>query len=366
MCKELELLGCDVKIAVTGSDPENILNRERIKIFEIRIKVLRLISYWIYGYIQFIYNFIKFKPDVVILDIYSIWFSIPFIFLPNRKTVFFIDDRTPRYCRNSDRSNFRDSIMRYYTKLSYQFCKHFLDGMTVITEYYKRFVHKNFMLPGSFIEVWGSGVDINRFSYRKTENSIKPPYLENKFVVMQHGEFSNNRGILETIEAIALINREDVKLLLIGDGTIKNDIFQKIKLLGIEDRVKVLPPVSHSEIPEYISYCDCAIMAYPNIEYWNNNNPIKLLEYLAMGKVVICTDMWTFRDVGGDKKCVYYIKDTNPRVIADAINYLYTQREFLKEWGKEGIEVVKERFTWHNHAKKILDFSKKLQNKLIA
>jgi len=43
-------------------------------------------------------------------------------------------------------------------------------------------------------------------------------------------------------------------------------------------------------------------MAYTDTEYWKNNNPLKFLEYLAMGKVVICTNMKTFNTIAGDRK----------------------------------------------------------------
>lgn len=361
MCRELELIGCKVKVAVTGNDPDNILERECIRVYEIKIKVLRLLSYWIYGYAKFIYNFIKLKPDLVILDIYSIWFSIPFVFLRRRKTVFIIDDRTPRYSRASNKSSLRGRVVRMYTKLSYKFCKQFLNGMTVITDYYKEFVHKNFDFPYSMMDVWGSGVDLNKFFPQKNSELERPPFLKDKFVVMQHGEFSNNRGILETIEAISLMKREDVFLMFIGDGMMKNEMLQKIERLGIENRVKLIPPVSHSEIPKYIGYSDCAIMAYPDIEYWNNNNPIKLLEYLAVGKVVICTDMWTFRTVGGNRRCVYYIKDNSPNKIATAIESLYENKDLLSAWADEGVGAVREKYTWHSHAKTILDFHRRLK-----
>lgn len=357
MCREFELSGCAVKIAVTGEDKNNILDRECIHVFLIKKKYLRILSFWISGYAKFIYNYFKFRPDIVLLDVFSVWFSVPFVFFINRKTVFLIDNRAPHYSKTSGRQAFRDKTIRYYTKLAYLFCEYFLDGMTVITEYYKEYVHNNFGFPYSSIGVWGSGVDMNKFALQKYENSERPDFLKNKFVIMQHGEFSGNRGIFETIKAVSLTGREDICLFLIGDGSAKTDILRLIERLGMERNVYVLPPAAHPEIPAWISYCDCAVMAYPDIEYWNNNNPIKLLEYLAMGKVIICTDMWTFRTIGDNLKSIYYTKDNDPATIADAITYLYTNREFLNEWGKEGVEVVRKKHTWHHQAKAVLDFS---------
>ena len=58
-----------------------------------------------------------------------------------------------------------------------------------------------------------------------------------------------------------------------------------------------------------------------------------------MGKVVISTDMWTFREVMGNKNCAYYLKDNSPECIAEAINICYQNRDLMEEWGKEGIGI---------------------------
>ena len=125
MCKELETLGCNVKVAITGENSDNILDRECIEVFLIKKKYLRILSFWISGYAKFIKNYITFKPDVVILDIYSVWFSIPFIFLI-RKSVFIIDDRTPRYDSVHHKRSYQDSIIKLYTKLCYTYSKYFM------------------------------------------------------------------------------------------------------------------------------------------------------------------------------------------------------------------------------------------------
>jgi glycosyltransferase involved in cell wall biosynthesis len=362
ICRELEQRWkCDVRIAIAGRRCDNVFNKDYIPIFIIRKKFLRLLTFWVIGYAKFIYHCLIFKPDVVILDIFTIWFSIPFSILPKKKMLIIVDNRTPFYNIRPYKPTWNDKIIEFYTKLSYKYCKYFLDGMTVITDYYKGYVCKNFEFNPFFIGVWGSGADIDMFSPEKVNVSWRPDFLREKFVLMQHGEIGYNRGALETVEAIKFVNNEEIVLVFIGEGGAKNEILRKIKTLDLEKRVYFLSAIPYSEVPTYISYCNCAIMAYPNIEYWNNNNPIKLFEYLAMGKVVICTDMWTFRNVGGDSRCICYIKQNDARTIAKAINYCYENREYLDEWGREGIKIVKENFTWHKQAGNLLSFIEQLK-----
>lgn len=367
MYREIKNLGHVVEIAIAGrQNNEEIFKEKYICIPIIRIKFFRILSFWITGFLKFITAYFKLNPNVVILDLFTIWFSLLLIFIPPKKRSFIIvDNRTPFNNLTSQEFTIRDTVFKFYTRVSYLYCKYFLDGMTVITDHYKQNVCKDFKFDVSTIGVWGSGVDIERFSPLKYRHKDAPFFLKDKFVLMQHGEISYNRGLFETVEALGMIAREDVCLVLIGTAIAgskaKDDILQLIKKFKLEKNVFVLPPVPHAEIPMYISYCDCAIMAYPNIDYWNNNNPIKLLEYLAMGKVVMCTDMWTFRKVIGNKNCAYYLKDNSPESIAQAINVCYQNRESLQEWGLEGIEVVKENYTWRKQAQRLLDFNVKLQ-----
>lgn len=352
---------CDVRIAIAGRPCNNVFDKDYIPIFIIRKKFFRLLTFWIIGYAKFIYHYLVFKPDVVILDIFTVWFSMPFAILPGRKIPIIIDNRAPFYNISPAKPGWNDKIMEFYTKLSYGYCRRFLDGMTVITDYYKDYVRRHFKLNLLPLGVWGSGADIGIFSPDKARVSYLPDFLKGKFVLMQHGEIGYNRGALETVDAIKLVNNDKIALVFIGDGGAKEEILRKIKTLDLKKRVYFLPAIPYSEVPCYISYCNCAIMAYPNMEYWNNNNPIKLFEYLAMGKVVICTDMWTFRNVGGDAKCIHYIKQNNPETIAKAINYCYENKEYLEEWGREGIKIVKENFTWHKQAGNLLSFIEQLK-----
>lgn len=364
MRKELEAGAHRVKIAIAGNDVSGTFDRY-IRIPIIRRKFLRIITFLFNGYFKFIWNYIRLKPDCVILDLYSIWFSIPLAVLFKKKTVFIVDNRTPFYNSAPRDAGFKDKIMRWYTGLCYGYCRVYLAGMTVITENYKKQVCRDYNFDYDRVGVWGSGVDLERFRIDEYERKNKE-FFPGKFILIQHGEISLNRGLLETVEALHLLNKTDIVFVMIGDvaggSSAKSMLLQKISRFHLEDKVYILPAVPYADIPRYLKYCDCAVMAYPNIEYWNNNNPIKLIEYMAMGKMVLCTDMWTFRDVAGNRKFVRYIADNKPASIAAGIDYCYQNRMYLDQWGREGLETVKERFTWGRQADNLLRFITQLKN----
>lgn len=365
MCRALEeRWKCDVRIAIAGTPCNEVFkDKDYISVFIIRKKFFRILTFWVFGFSKFIYNCLKFKPDIIILDIFTLWFSVPLLILPKRKMLVIVDNRTPFYNRIPNKRTWEDIAIQLYTELSYKYCRRFLDGMTVITDYYKQHVCNDFGFSPSLVGVWGSGVNADIFSPEKVKVNRKPDFLREKFVLMYHGEIGYNRGLFEAIEAIKLINKEGIVLVLIGDGAAKNEILQKIENLKLEKRVYFVPAIPYSEVPVYISYCNCAITPFPDMEFCNNNIAIKLFEYLAMGKVVICTDIWTFRNVAGNKKCLCYIKQNTPEAIAKAINYCYENKEHLGEWGREGIGIVKESYTWHKQSENLLHFIDRLKEK---
>jgi len=347
--------GNDIKIAVAGF--KRIPDAGRyININILNKKILRLLSFWITGFINFLKLFFKYKPDAVIFDVYTLWFNL-FFNWPGIKTIYILDNRTPIiHNSGSSSSSISNFLKSLYVYAAIRYSKCFMKGVTVITDYYKDSLIKEYGFEPKKIAVWSSGVDIEKFNPQIIINRSRPDYLKKKFVVMQHGELSFNRGLIETVKAINLIDNKDIVLLLVGSGPATGHIKEKIKKYGLGSRIYLIPPVSFEEIPSFISFADCAVMAYPECDYWNKNNPIKLIEYLAMGKVIICTDIWTFKDVADKSSCIRYISNNSPEEIADAICYLYGRQEDLLSWGKKGIDIVKERFTWEKQAEILNNF----------
>lgn len=361
MSRELKSFGHDVRLAVSGHYSRDVFDDSYVSIPVIRIKYLFNISFWITGFFVFLVECTRFKPDVIILDFYTTFFSIPLLLIPKKKRPIMITDmRSPLYDPSHRGPCIVEFFNKTYSNKVHLYGRYFLNGITVINDYYKQELCASFGIDDKVVGVWTSGADIVRFSPDKYRTGERPDYLNGKFVLLQHGEISHNRGIIECVKALRALNKKDVCLILLGAPVKNKWILDEVSSLsmdlGLGSNVYHLPPVPYGEIPKYISYCDCAIMAYPKIAYWDYNNPIKLLEYLAMAKVVIATDTTAFRDVMGDGRCACYINDNDPESIARAIKYCYDHRHSLPGWGMDGPTIIKERYTWEKQAVNLLSF----------
>ncbi len=82
----------------------------------------------------------------------------------------------------------------------------------------------------------------------------------------------------------------EVKLLIVGEGPLKDKLKRKAKALNIEKSVLFLGNVSYYDVPLYINSSDVCIAPFTS---WRNTgiglSPLKLYEYLSCGKPVIAS-----------------------------------------------------------------------------
>ena len=235
------------------------------------------------------------------------------------------------------------------------------DGITLATNRMKEEVCSKFRLSCKLARVWHNGVDLDLFRPQEKEGyrMRKKLGLSDKFVVFYHGAFRLNGGITETIKNIQILkkNHPDIMLFLLGAGPGLKLFENLIRESKIEDNVVIHKPVDYSDVPKYIAMADVGIVPLPDISDWRNQSPLKLIEYLAMGKTVIATDIPANRELIGEEKCGIYISAANPEAIAEAIVYAYNNRERLEEWGASGRAIVKKEYDWKTVAQ---DFEKHL------
>ena len=100
----------------------------------------------------------------------------------------------------------------------------------------------------------------------------------------------------------------DIELVQIGkivDNSLKEYILDHN--LGAWCKLYDAKPLS--EIPALIAKCDLPVLPFPDFLPWRVSSPIKLMEYMAMGKPVLVPDMECFTDVlPEDSGIAYYYK----------------------------------------------------------
>jgi len=329
----------------------------RVRIVSVPLRYVPVVSPIMFTLVLFIYlpvfiiistpNFIIFDPDIHILT------SLPGLFISKfKKAKFVLDIRTTPV----DIVGFRGFQRRFWFSVSILIAKKLFDGITIITATMKKKVCNDFDLNPDVVGVWTSGVSDSLFNpknFISESVELKRKFgLTGKFVVFYHGVFTSTRGLTETIDALKILlpKYPNIVFFLLGTGPLASKLSALIRTEGLQENVIIGNPVDQSEVPKFISMCDVGIVPLPDHPYWRFQSPIKLLEYLAMEKVVILTDIPAHRAVIGKATCGIYISSVNPMEIAKAIEYAYLNKDSLKERGKIGREIVKREYTWEKVA----------------
>ncbi len=99
--------------------------------------------------------------------------------------------------------------------------------------------------------------------------------------------------LLEAFFQLKRSGTKNVKLLIVGDGEILNELKQKANASGYKEHVFFTGNVPHAEVYTFIDTMDITVMARSN---WYGS-PVKIFEYGAMKKLVIAPDEIPVHDV---------------------------------------------------------------------
>jgi glycosyltransferase involved in cell wall biosynthesis len=350
----------------------------KIHLFSIPVrKSLPLVSRFIFTVVQFFYfplYLINVKPHFVIIDADSIFGLMPMLPICRLLGVKVVLDirSTPTPIENLDRKvGLHQYLINLTFNTSVDIAKKKLDGMTIITDLMKKEICNKFHIDPNWVGVWSSGVSTELFRYEEyVHNGIelrKELGLTHRFIICYHGGFSQSRGLMAAINAMVMVRDRypDAVLFLIGTGSIQTvgDMREAIQNNGLQDIVILHDAVDHVEIPKYIAMCDVGIVPLHDLPQWRHQCPLKLLEYLAMKKVVILTDIPCHREIVGNDKCGIYLSAISPAGIARSIAFAYDNKENLKEWGAKGRVIVKNKYTWERIAENLDDYLRWIENK---
>lgn len=303
--------------------------------------------------------------DLVVVDHFCVPTMLPFNLLAKLglvRTKILLDVRSAPVDRVGSQWRYNSSL--HWTKL-------FFDGMTVITDLYREDISRRFRIKGRKIGVWGSGVREDLFDPRKVDKARADGIrcrlgLQNKMVIIYHGYLSPYRGLQEAVKALALLAAQGddrAALVLLGEGPASSEVRALAKSQGVSDAVWLLPPVPYEEVPVYLSMADVGILPFPDLKWWKMSSPLKLMEYLAMEKPVILTDIAAHREVLGDAECAFYIRDNSPTSVSRAIGRVARQKKTLRGLGSKGRKIVLERFTWERQAENFLAYVASLESR---
>ena len=161
--------------------------------------------------------------------------------------------------------------------------------------------------------VLGGSVDLKRFDAHISPERIRSQYGigQSDLVLGFVGLFHKHLALEELVLGLAKDGNSGLKLLFVGEGdqlapNKVPELSELARQAGVSDRVILTGRRPYQEVPEFMAAADiCLLPAHPE-EMMRDIVPIKLYEYLAMGKPVISTKLpGVMKEFGDDNGVVY-------------------------------------------------------------
>ncbi len=219
------------------------------------------------------------------------------------------------------------------------------DYIAIPSSFVKKTFIKNKIAEKKLIVV-PYGADLKLFKKQEKKDKV--------FRVIWCGTLTIRKGIHYLLKAFSELDLPKAELWLIG--SVEPDIVAFIELYKKRcknSKIMVLGPKKQSELAYY--YSQGSVFVHASVQ---EGMSMVLLEALACGLPVICTENTGGQDIIEDNKDGFVIKIRDTKAIKDKLLLLYKNKKLLKNISNAAIKNAK-KFTWHNYGKRIIREYKK-------
>jgi glycosyltransferase involved in cell wall biosynthesis len=185
---------------------------------------------------------------------------------------------------------------------------------------------------------------INVGSFRPTAaTNVRKQYGIGGPMLLFVGRMITQKGVPYLIDAMPLVlqRHPDTRLLLVGRGSALESLKKKVGAMGLEKSVIFSGYMTEEMLKEAYGTCDMFVL--PSV--WEVL-PIAILEAMASGKPVVCTNAGGNAELVKDGHNGYVVPMRSPEELAGRINALLDDPEKMKSMGRAGRRRAEDEFDW--------------------
>ncbi|WP_376794693.1 glycosyltransferase [Thermogemmatispora sp.] len=169
-------------------------------------------------------------------------------------------------------------------------------------------------------------------------------------IALYQGNIQENRGLDLLVRAAPFLE-PDVVIVMLGaarEQTLKK-LQRLIADLGVEERVKLLPPVPYEQLLNWTASADLGLTLFPpdyslSIRYCLPN---KFFEYLMAGLPVLSSQLEVLSELIQTHELGAVEPSLDPASVAATINRLIHDRESLERMRERALEIAQREFNWN-------------------
>ncbi len=230
------------------------------------------------------------------------------------------------------------------------------DAMIAVSPGVKQYL-ETFEKARGRVYVVANGVALDRFAPAAARNMERLQSLtaESEVTVGFLGTLKPWHGLATLVEAWTLLrqNRQNVRLLIVGDGPEYESIHNSIAERGLLDFVTFTGAVQPDNVPDWLGQMDIAVAPYPHMEHFYFS-PLKIYEYMAAGIPVVATRVGHLENVVAHGHNGMLVEAESPQQMADCIDGLIRNLAELLRLGRAARQTAEQEHSWLSVVDRIL------------
>jgi glycosyltransferase involved in cell wall biosynthesis len=193
------------------------------------------------------------------------------------------------------------------------------------------------------VTVVPNGADVERFA--RPPADATPAATEDRQIIVFVGSFKPWHGLVALVSAFAeLVPRHpQARLLLVGDGPLRDEIESRVAALAPSDRIEFTGAVPHEQIPALLARSAIAVLGR---DRWAFASPLKLFEYMAAGKAIAAPAAPNIREILEDSVSGLLYDPGDQHSLVETLDRLLRDSELRARLGAEAKRLALERYTW--------------------
>ena len=233
------------------------------------------------------------------------------------------------------------------------------DMITCDAEYVKNEIIRLSGYPENKIIVFPWGIDLEKFNSKVNGNKIRAKLdWEDKKILIMTRSFQKIYGIkyfLKTLPKLIKKKNDNIRVLLCGDGPLKNDFEKYISKNRLNKYIHFAGHVENDDLPKYLAASDVYVSTS-----LSDGTSLSLLEAMAVGLPCVVTDIPSIMEWVTDGVNGFIVPKKNSIVVADKIIELLKSEDLRDKFSRINIKISQERADWDKNFKKLEEIYNKL------
>jgi glycosyltransferase involved in cell wall biosynthesis len=231
----------------------------------------------------------RFKPDVI-YERFSLFLLAGTLLRYVLRTPFVLEVNSPAFEERRDHDGLR---LAGLGRLCQRWIWRRADLVLPVTDVLADYVRAA-GVPEERILVVQNGIDPAKFNANLPVAEAKAALgLEGKTVIGFTGFVRQWNNLGRVVEWLAADAPADAVFLIVGDGPGRAALEQKAEQLGVGERMKFTGIVQRDAIAQHVAAFDIAVISGVTLY----SSPLKLFEYMGLGKAVIAPDEANIREI---------------------------------------------------------------------